>query len=1059
MFQFVGSVVKWCLLLVAVCAAVGVPYFYTHVDDEICRRIEHLLGEKYPRLVVSVRSAQLVKGEGILARGISIFEPGAVGPQPELLAIDELFIECNTDVVDLVRSGVDIRSVSLRRPTLRATRRPDGTWSAAQLLPLPKFGKRPPRASVEDGVIEIFDPLKNPTATLTLRGANFRIAPAEPAADWPAGMRAVRVEGRCSSDRARQIEIDATLDPSGRIALINGQAEGLEFCPELYRVATLEPSGPWLAVESLRARASAHFRVHYRAGAPVPLDYEINGQVREGRLEDSRLPYAFSEIRADFGCNLRGWRVTGLTARSGQTTVKLDAESTGHGPSSPLRVRAELRHLALDLNLVQVLPAAWRLQWQKFLPSGEIDVDANLAFDGRAWQPEATVRCREMSLVYHRFPYRLERGSGTMVLKDKLLRTNLSCFHDSAAVHITSELELGPSPPPGWVEVNAEGVRLDDKLLAAMPIRSRQVIGELNPAGTMDVAYRMWQEKAPGTPPHQAATVTLNRCAIKYERFRYPLAEIEGKLQMHDGLWTLAGLSGSNGTARVACTGTISTGSAGHGEYQLHFAAGGVPLDDQLRDALSPGVQRLWNDIKPRGIVDLQTEFRYAAGMAAPQIRVRVQPVLDTVSIEPARFPYRLERLRGDFSFADGHATLANLRAEHGRTTVIGRGVCDLQSDGGWRLHLEQMHVDRLRADRDLVQALPERLKKILSELHLSSPVNLRGAFDLASRPVAAEGLSAAWNVRLDLQQTGVTVGVRLEHVNGSVAMAGGFDGRRFHCQGDVSLDSVVFKDAQFTEVMGPFWIDDTQLLVGRWADRLRQAQPERRITSKFYSGTMVADGWMIFGPQPRYNFQATVSQADLARVTQEMIPGRRPLSGDIQASVELRGKGTSVNDLAGRGNIQLRHADIYQLPLMISLLKLLSVRPPDTTAFTASDIDFYIQGEHIYVDRIDFSGDAISMLGKGELNFNRQIHLTFHAMVGKGARRLPLVSDLLGGASQQIMQIHAEGTLDQPSLRREAFPGVNWAWQQLQAELYPRDQSPRHMGDAPTASSAATKP
>jgi hypothetical protein len=214
------------------------------------------------------------------------------------------------------------------------------------------------------------------------------------------------------------------------------------------------------------------------------------------------------------------------------------------------------------------------------------------------------------------------------------------------------------------------------------------------------------------------------------------------------------------------------------------------------------------------------------------------------------------------------------------------------------------------------------------------------------------------------------------------------------------------------------------------------------------FGGTVLADGWVTFLPEPRYNFEASLAGADLARLTKEAIPGRQPLSGAILANVELRGKGASLNDLGGRGTIQLRDADIYQLPLMISLLKVLSVRQPDTTAFTRSDINFYIQGQHIYVDRIDFSGDAISLLGKGEVDFDRQIRLTFHAMVGRNENRLPVLKDVLGGASKQIMLIHAEGTLDQPSLRREAFPGVNQALQQLQAEFQPRDTVPRRTAD-----------
>jgi len=47
--------------------------------------------------------------------------------------------------------------VTIRRPTLRVTRRADGGWSAAKLLPPPQFGDRPPEVTIENGTIEIFD--------------------------------------------------------------------------------------------------------------------------------------------------------------------------------------------------------------------------------------------------------------------------------------------------------------------------------------------------------------------------------------------------------------------------------------------------------------------------------------------------------------------------------------------------------------------------------------------------------------------------------------------------------------------------------------------------------------------------------------------------------------------------------------------------------------------------------------------------------------------------------------------------------------------------------------
>ena len=119
----------------------------------------------------------------------------------------------------------------------------------------------------------------------------------------------------------------------------------------------------------------------------------------------------------------------------------------------------------------------------------------------------------------------------------------------------------------------------------------------------------------------------------------------------------------------------------------------------------------------------------------------------------------------------------------------------------------------------------------------------------------------------------------------------------------------------------------------------------------------------------------------------------------------------------------------------MISLLKILSIRPPDQNAFSDATIDYRIEGEHIYFDRIDFHGDAISLRGKGEMDFQSAIRLTFYATVGRGELDLPVIKQVFSGASQQIMLIHVDGTLQNPETRREALPAVNQALQRHSCE------------------------
>ncbi len=133
---------------------------------------------------------------------------------------------------------------------------------------------------------------------------------------------------------------------------------------------------------------------------------------------------------------------------------------------------------------------------------------------------------------------------------------------------------------------------------------------------------------------------------------------------------------------------------------------------------------------------------------------------------------------------------------------------------------------------------------------------------------------------------------------------------------------------------------------------------------------------------------------------------------------------------------IQLRDADVYELPVMAQLLKIVSARAPDANAFDKSDVNFRIQGEHVYLDRIDFNGDAVSLRGTGDMGLDKSISLKFYAVLGRDEFRIPLVSDVLGGASQSLLEIHVGGTLAHPTVRKQALPFLDEALQQLQAEM-----------------------
>ena len=82
-------------------------------------------------------------------------------------------------------------------------------------------------------------------------------------------------------------------------------------------------------------------------------------------------------------------------------------------------------------------------------------------------------------------------------------------------------------------------------------------------------------------------------------------------------------------------------------------------------------------------------------------------------------------------------------------------------------------------------------------------------------------------------------------------------------------------------------------------------------------------------------------------------------------------------------------------------------------------------------------------------MNFDRQIRLVFHAVVGRDDLYVPIVRPVLGLASQQLMLIYADGSLDAPRTRREALPAVRQAVEDLQNDLNQSNESRTILGHA----------
>lgn len=1035
--------VRW-ILPVTVAAVVAAGAIGTNrVGEEVRSRVEARLAREFPTLAVQVQGASLVEGEGIVVRGVSIADPTLPKECRQMIWIDEARLACSTSLADLVAGAPRIEAVRLRRPMVHAVRKPDGDWTVAALTRqrAPGPAAVPVPVTIEDATLHIDDVPRQTRAVVRQLSVEVEPEAADPAAGWAV------IRGAAGGDLFERAQLTGRVSVASGAFELDGSLQGVEVTP---RLVGLVPGGVGQGDEPLgRGIAGLRGRLHLdwqASGSLRAIDacrFAVQGRLESGRFEHPALPFAMSDVAVAFQGDRSGLSFERLEAHAGSTLLRGNGRWAGWRDDADFDLLLEAERLVVGRHWEGLLPAAVASQWSKLLPAGEVDVRAQLARRAGTVEPNISVRCRNVSLTHYRFPYRLDRTVGTVVMQGKSVSIHLTGQAGGHPVHVQGAFRTEPAgpdgrPPAGTVgalEVRGDGMRIDDALLAAMPARSADILRLLRASGTFDFVFR--HERAPQLRGGHANSlgIRLAQCTMAYAGFPYPLSNVSGSIRMDRGHWTIRDVTGSNDTGVVRCSGALVPRGEDDGELTLNLAGTGVVLERELRDSLPAGMRQIWDDVDPRGNAEFSATVRHQVKQRRTEVELWATPQGDTVSIEPAWFPYRLERLRGQLHWKDGRLRFDDVRGTHDRTTVSAGGVCRFLPGGGWHVSFGQLSADRFRADHDVLAALPTGLQQAISGVNLRGLLSLAGTLDIHSGQAGAGTPTAAWDMQLDVEQGSLDVGTALEHVHGGIRLQGQADGGAWQTFGDLAIDSAMWRGIQLTNVQGPVAMDAGAVRFGATAVRGTGPGAPRRVSARVAGGTLLIDGSAVAGDPGGFAVAASLGEADLERLAADTMAAAHPYRGRVFGSLELSGSRAGTHSLAGRGQVRLRDAAIYELPLVVAMLKMLRVKAPDLNAFGSSIVDFRIEGPHAYLDNIELSGDAISLVGNGEIDFDSNVHLTFRSIMGDSATQLPAMKRVLGGASGQFMLIHVDGALPHPEMTSEAFPTVAAAIQKLQSQ------------------------
>ena len=157
---------------------------------------------------------------------------------------------------------------------------------------------------------------------------------------------------------------------------------------------------------------------------------------------------------------------------------------------------------------------------------------------------------------------------------------------------------------------------------------------------------------------------------------------------------------------------------------------------------------------------------------------------------------------------------------------------------------------------------------------------------------------------------------------------------------------------------------------------------------------------------------------------------GRREYRGDINAQIVCNGLGSDLRTLQGSGEAHITDGDLGELPAYFRPVALVNrTINPDVprvqikTAFDSVDLAFTISHGLWNLDPIKFTGNAISLQGRGTLDPQSNVDLRLEPLLGRDRFHLPIVSDLSLAASAPLLRVRVTGTLSHPDFSVEPLP------------------------------------
>jgi hypothetical protein len=143
--------------------------------------------------------------------------------------------------------------------------------------------------------------------------------------------------------------------------------------------------------------------------------------------------------------------------------------------------------------------------------------------------------------------------------------------------------------------------------------------------------------------------------------------------------------------------------------------------------------------------------------------------------------------------------------------------------------------------------------------------------------------------------------------------------------------------------------------------------------------------------------------------------------SGEIYASLRASGLRGDPDTRRGRGAVRVAYGRMADMPVALRVLQLFELMPPVSGTLDYADLEFYINGDHLVMERLYMECPTLQLLGEGEMlipGFELDLRLRTRGT-------LPVFRDLVAAVSDTLFEVEVTGPITAPKAKLVPLPGL----------------------------------